>query len=274
MLAVVLGTAFLVACGSDEGATPLAVTVTETGDQVNLGLPSSVESGVVDLTLTNNGQGPHSLQFVKVTGDHSTDELLEFINSGEEGGPIPDWISEGGGIGIVGPGQTGTSSFELSEGKHIVWDDQSGENEQSNATRGGIAEITVTEGGGGSLPEADATITATEFRFQPEDLKAGKNKVEFVNDGQEFHHVQAFPIADGSTIADVKAFFETEGEPTGPPPLNFEQGVGTPVMGPGNALVTEWQLQSGNYALVCFINNRTGGPPHVNMGMLNEVTVA
>jgi hypothetical protein len=274
-MAAALGTTFLVACSSsDESATPLSVTVAETGDQVQLDIPATLEAGVVDLTLTNNGQGPHSLQFVKVAGNQTTEDVLAFVNTEEEGGPIPDWISEGGGIGTVQPGQTGTSSFKLSEGKHIVWDDETDQNDQNNSVRGGIAEVNVTGEGGGDLPSADGTITATDFRFNAEDLKAGQTKVEFKNDGQEFHHVIAAPMNPGSTIEDVKAFFETQGEPTGPPPINFEQSVGTPVMGPGNAIVSDWQLQAGNYAVTCFINNRAGGPPHFTLGMLNEVTVS
>jgi hypothetical protein len=265
---------FLVACSDDksDSATPLKAVVTESGDQVNLDIPTEVKAGVVKLSLTNSGQGSHSLQFVKVTGDHSTDDIVEFL--GAEESPPPDWISEGGGIGTVAPGQTGTASFRLSEGKHFVWDDETDENDTNNGTKGAIAEINVTSGSGGELPDADATVSAKEYEFTTGGLKAGKNSIRFENVGKEFHHFIAAPLLPGKTLEDAKAFFASHGESDGPPPTDFETGVGVAVVGPGNASVSELQLVAGNYAMVCFINDRAGGPPHFTMGMLEQVTVA
>ncbi len=174
----------------------------------------------------------------------------------------------------MAPGQTGKSSFELSEGRHFVWDDESDENDVSNTAKGAILEVTVSDEGGGELPDADATVTAEEYEFTTEGLSAGTANIRFENDGDELHHFIAAPIAPGSDIDDVKAFFETEGTPTGPPPLDFEAGVGVPVMDSGKAVVAELTLAAGDYAFVCFISDRAGGPPHFTLGMLQAVTVA
>lgn len=274
LLAVMVGMTFLAGCGDDEGeATALAVTITEAGDKVSIGIPSDIDGGVVNLSLTNSGQGPHSLQFIKVEGDHTIQEWVDFLEE-EESGPVPDWISEGGGIGTVAPGQTGKSSFELSEGRHFVWDDESDANDVSNISKGAIVAVEVSDEGGGALPDADATVTAEEYKFTVDGLTAGTANVRFENDGDQLHHFIAAPIAAGSDIDDVKAFFATEGEPTGPPPLDFEAGVGVPVMDSGNAVVQEMTLTAGDYAFVCFINDRAGGPPHFTLGMLQAVTVA
>jgi hypothetical protein len=275
LLAAALATMFLGACGDDGGeATDLAVTITETGDRVSIGIPESIDGGVVNLSLTNSGQGLHSLQFIKVEGDHAIEEWVAFLDGGEEGGPVPDWISEGGGIGTVAPGQTGRSSFELSEGRHFVWDDESDANEVSNITKGGIVEVEVSGEGGGELPDGDATVTAEEYEFTVEGLTAGPTSVRFENDGEQLHHFIAAPMSPGATIDDVRTFFTTEGEPTGPPPLDFEKGVGVPVMDSGKAVVADLEFEAGNYAFVCFINDRAGGPPHFTLGMLQQVEVA
>lgn len=274
-LACIVGMAALAGCGDDGGEpTELAVTITEAGDRVNIGMPANIDGGVVNLSLTNSGQGPHSLQFIKVEGDHTIQEWIDFLEGGEEGEPVPDWISEGGGIGTVAPGQTGRSSFELGEGRHFVWDDESDADDVSNITKGGILEVTVSDEGGGSLPDADATVTADEYSFTTEGLTAGTASIRFENDGNELHHFIAAPISPGSDIDDVRAFFATEGEPSGPPPIDFEAGVGVPVMDSGRAVVAELTLQAGDYAFVCFINDRAGGPPHFTLGMLQAVTVA
>jgi hypothetical protein len=269
-----VGMTFLVGCSDDkDSATPVRAVITENGDQIKLDIPSNIKGGVVNLSLTNSGQHVHSLQFVKVTGEHSSDDVLsELITSGQ-GAPIPDWVSEGGGIGTVAPGQTGTASFRLSAGTHFAWDDETDENDTNNATKGAISEITVTAGNGGSLPDADGTVTAKEYEFTTNGLKAGTSKVMFDNTGKEFHHFIAAPLQPGKTIEDVKTFFATEGEPTGEPPINFDKGVGVAVVGPGNAEVSTVTLEPGNYAMVCFLNDRAGGAPHFTMGMTQQFSV-
>lgn len=274
---LMIGMSLLSGCGDDEESksTPLAVTITDVGDQVKLDLPSSVNGGVIGLTLKNGGQGPHSLQFVKIAGTHSTAEVAAFLGSSEEGGPVPDWFSEGGGIGTVAPGQTGTATFKLSEGRHIVWDDESGgPNDANNGTRGGIAELNVTGDGGGELPDADGSVSAKEYEFTVRGLKAGKTSVRFENTGKQYHHFIAAPMLPGKTLDDVKAAFESEDPSAGPPPIDFEKGVGVAVVDAGNAVVADLDLQqAGDYAMFCFVNDRAGGPPHFTKGMLQKVTV-
>lgn len=40
----------------------------------------------------------------------------------------------------------------------------------------------------------------------------------------------AFPYLEGATLADVKQVFMQEGEPAGPPPLDFEGIAGSAVL--------------------------------------------
>lgn len=124
-----------------------------------------------------------------------------------------------------------------------------------------------------ALPEAEATITTQEYSFDVPALEAGKSLIEFKNAGAQLHHVQMFPLSPGKTIEDVKTFFMTEGAPSGPPPLDFERGTGTAVTDGGTGFVTEIDLAKGDYALVCFLTDRTGGPPHFTKGMLQAVTI-
>jgi len=269
----------LSACGSDDKSsspTELKVTVTANGDKFKLDAPTSIDGGVVNLSFTNSAQGPHSLQFVKVTGTHTTDELITFLNESENGGPVPDWISEGGGIGDVAPGQTGKSTFKLTDGLHFVWDDETNDSDVNYGTLGALAEITVKGNGDAdaTLPDASGSITAKEYEFTVQGLKAGSNTIRFDNTGQQFHHFIAAPIAAGKTLDDVKTFFNTQGDPGGPPPLDFEKGVGGAVVGPGNAVVYNIDLEAGSYAMVCFVNDKAGGPPHFTLGMLQQVSVA
>ena len=119
------------------------------------------------------------------------------------------------------------------------------------------------------LPDADATITATEYSFSSSGLKAGKNTIRFQNSGGQWHHLIVARIKSGSTIDDVKRLIETEKGP----PLEEQNPVETSVLDGGEEQLTEVDLKSGSYALLCFIPDRAGGPPHVAKGMISEAKV-
>lgn len=140
-------------------------------------------------------------------------------------------------------------------------------------------EFTVTgEAVEADLPPVPGRIAATDdgadqYGFEFEGLTAGTNQVRFENLGQELHHVLLFPINGDATIEDVTTFITSEGEPTGPPPIAFERGVGTTVIDGGVAQNVSLTLDVGRYAAVCFISDRAGGPPHAVQGMIDELTI-
>ena len=270
-LLAMLGLCLLPACGSDDessegGAsakpTKVTLTVTETGKKSTVQAPKSLKAGLVEFSFKNTGKKPHDAQVIRVDGDHSAKEVAKIIEN--EGGPIPPWLHGAGGLGTIPPGKTGTSTNLLEPGKHYVIDTEDG----------GSAPVEVTgEAGSAELPTTPATITAKEYSFEPTGLKAGKNRLTFENVGKELHHVVAAPLRKGATLADVKKFAATEGESSGPPPLDFEKGVSTTVLDGGVKQVAELEFQKGKYAFLCFIQDRTGGPPHVAKGMVQEVEI-
>jgi len=66
---------------------------------------------------------------------------------------------------------------------------------------------------------------------------------------------------------------EGNGPPSGPPPIDFENGFTTAVIDGGIEQVTDLELKKGKYAMICFIQDRKGGPPHVMQGMIAEANV-
>lgn len=264
--------------GSAESTEAASVTfkTTETADgRVKIDGPKTIEAGVVEITLDNSAnKGPHDAQILRVEGDHSAKETMEASVASDEGEPIPEWITDGAGVGTVKPGETATVTQVLEPGKYYLFDTESGGgNAPPNATKGGIAEFEVSGEGGGELPEADATITAEDYSFEGSGVKPGKNRVLFENAGKELHHLIAMPLAKGATFAEVEKMFKSNQEPKGPPPVDFENGVGTAVIDGGQEQIVELDFKKGKYALVCFITNRDGGPPHVAMGMIDELDV-
>ena len=290
IVAVATG-AFVTGCGDDdedsassEAAKPISFQITATAEGTKkkaLEFPSSIKAGLVDLTLRNDDEAPRSAQIIRVEGDHTVDDVLKIVDA-EEAAKIPSWMQDGGGLGTVAPGATATATQVLAPGKYVVWDDEGGDEGPSNSELGAKGEFTVTGPPvDAELPARDATVTATDegegkdktYDFEFAGLKAGTNEVRFENTGDELHHALFFPMREGVTIKEVEDAFAAEEEPEGPPPVDFEKGVGTTVIDGGIAQNISLDLKAGKYAVVCFISDREGGPPHVFKGMVDEVEV-
>ena len=283
--------AFVAGCGDDDedsassdAAKPISFPITATAEgakQKALEFPSSIKAGLVNITLRNEDKSPRSAQIIRVEGDHTVDDVLKIVEA-EEATKIPTWMQDGGGLGSVKPGATATATQVLAPGKYVVWDDEGGDEGPGNSELGAKGEFTVTGPAvDAELPARDATVTATDegegedktYDFEFAGLKAGTNEVRFENTGDELHHALFFPMRQGATIKEVEEAFAAEEEPTGPPPVDFENGVGTTVIDGGIAQNISLDLKAGKYAVVCFISDREGGPPHAAKGMLKELTV-
>jgi hypothetical protein len=278
-VSLALGLSLLTGCGDDEekkAAKPATarVEVRDAGKRrFQVTVPRSVAPGVVRIDLKNSSKFPQDAQIIRIDGGHTIKEALKVI-SAPEGAPTPNWIHGVGGVGMVGPGRSGSATQQLdSKGKHYVISTGGpggGDNAPSAFERGAVAELKVTgKETGAKLPSAPATISATEYSFKVSGLKPGRNTIEFDNTGKELHHALAFPYRKGATLAEVRKAFKKNGEP----PLDFEKAQGTAVIDGGKKVVTNLNLQKGKYALICFVSDRKGGPPHVAKGMLNEVEV-
>jgi hypothetical protein len=136
------------------------------------------------------------------------------------------------------------------------------------------ASLTVTAGDDDAeLPEADGEIVATDYAFDI-DVDSSGSTINFRNDGpQQFHHaiVMDFGTNDPDVVEDeFMTLLESEGDPSAMgdseldmDQVDFEFG-GSGVFGPDGAAGTfDASFQDGNtYVVVCFIQDRTGGPPH------------
>ena len=123
-------------------------------------------------------------------------------------------------------------------------------------------------------------IDAVDYSFTTSGLKAGQAEVAFDNKGKEPHFVVGLPIKPGKTIEDVKKSIAEEGEggeapPEGEDPVdeNDPSAFDTAVFDGGGKQVLSLELKKGKYALLCFVPDRAGGPPHVAKGMISEAVV-
>ncbi len=259
--------------GSDAASSkpaPLAITVRPVGAKgAEYAVPATVKGGVVTITVSNTSKLPREAQLIRVDGDQTADDVERAVEA--EGAPTPSWLHASGGVTAVKPNGTAKATVKLNPGTHYLIDTSDPDFEGTPAK---IASFTVTAGDSqAKLPSVAAQITASEYDFEAANLQAGTNQVRFQNTGTEVHHAILFPLLGDATIADAEKFFKTEGKPSGPPPLDFENGASMTALDGGTDQVADLTLKSGRYAAVCFITDRAGGPPHFVKGQIAELSV-
>lgn len=285
-VAVLVTVAFVgTACGSDDNGSaassetkaPPTYTVTahESGDSFAYDIPKDVAGGVVTITLKSDASNkePHDFQLLKLAEGHSVSEVVDEV--GSDTVPLPTWFRSGAGVGTVAPGQSSSATFELApNARYAFFCTESGEN-GSHAKHGMSGSFTTGDSSGATMPAGTATITASEYTFEASGLKAGRNTIKFVNGGTMLHHVLLVPIAPGKTFEEAKAAFLSDAPPAGPPPVLFDEVVASAVVGKGESVVYDADLQAGDYVAVCFMPDPgTAGPPHVAKGMIKELRVS
>ena len=259
-------------CGSKTSGHALSVDINAAGSRLSLVTPASVSGGVTTVRLRNQAKDPHQVVFIRVDGNHTQAEVAKAIM--DETGPIPSWAHIDGGVSDVAPGKSGSATLNLEPGSYFVADPGTDDNNNYFVAAGAIEQLQVTGKASGSLPSAAATITAKEYSFGVPALKAGTTTVRFENVGHQPHLLAAFPINPGKTIDDVRRDLASQGPPQGPPAVDFQKSVGAQGLDPGRSELTDLRLEAGRYAFVCFLRDRNGGPPHVTLGMLQEVRVS
>ena len=273
--AVLVSMAAFLGCGGsndDSGsATVLKVGVSESGKKASFSAPRSVEGGLVELKLTNEGKAPHGAQLVRYTGDHTAAEATKELES--ESDETPDWLRAEGGIGGVGPGEAGTATLNLEAGNFLI-SDAAAFGEEPAST-----EIEVTDGDEGDLPSTPGEIVAEEtgkdkFAWDVSGLQAGKSQITFDSEGDEaLHLVIAAPLKGKvPPLSQIKKEFASE---NGPPPayLDFENARSTAVLDGGKSQTTDLDLKPGKYLFFCPLTDRDGGKPHDQEGLLAVETV-
>lgn len=275
---------------ADEPAADGAVKVTLTADALTV--PATIPGGVIEIEFDSKvDEG--ELNLTRVKAGTTGRQFKEAISKVVSGGAFPEFLEATAGITASEKGVS-THSIQVEPGDHFAWsipESQEGppptaaaspEAEQGPSPADVLARpVKVTAAAGGTLPAGDGTITARDYTFDV-DVKPG-GTYTFRNAGpKEFHHVVVFDFAtvDPKVVErELPKFLESEGEATPPPALagvdmeNLQAG-GSGVFSPNLGGTFEASFKSGRtYALVCFINDKAGGPPHAFAHDMRKVFV-
>ena len=267
-IALLMLAATVSACGSSSTVTPkqkVTIEIENFGEQVQVAVPRTVEAGVQELIFRNQATGEHSAQLVRFDGKHSPAQVLHAANAWGEGGkPLPDWIHLAGGFGALKSGQSGRGATRLVEGRYLAVDlEAHGKPVYSVFNVVGKADENP-------LPAAPASIKASEYSFSASGLTQGQHRVLFQNTGNEPHMLAAAPLRTGATLADVRRFIKSE---KGKPPIVDSKAIDLAVLDGKGSQTVDLDLEPGKYALLCFVPDRKGGPPHIARGMISAADV-
>ena len=260
------------AAGSAEPKT-LSLVASDAGV---LGLPESLEAGIYEVTVKNDSGQEMDLELIESAGQPEEKFIADLNALIGEGAPIPDYMVHVVGIGFVAPAGSLTTTLTLSPADYSLVQTAEG------ATVLGTVDVTGDEPTADDLPEG-ARITARDYGFAIEGIKAGAQTVTFVNEGPlQVHHgvVLGFPVGtDESAIREAVQTLITLDESTPPPEgIVFPDetiNIGSSVYSAGMGGTFQATFEAGRpYAVLCFISDRSGGAPHaVAHNMIEVFTV-
>lgn len=142
------------------------------------------------------------------------------------------------------------------------------------------------KGGAATSPSAATTtpaetnavaVEAIDFGYTVSGTaKSGLTRITFKNTGTELHMLDVSKLKEGKTAADALAALKTDDDKddaaTFVDPddsLDAQPNILSP-----SATTTVWtKLESGTYALVCYVPGEKDGQPHFLKGMVNALTV-
>ena len=114
-----------------------------------------------------------------------------------------------------------------------------------------------------------ATVHAKDFAFvAPDSIPAGWTTIRFTNDGPNLHHLQIVRLDSGKTASDLAEALKKQG----PPPMWMVMVGGPNAPNPGSESNGTFNLQPGNYAMLCFVDT-PDHVPHFAKGMMHAFTV-
>jgi hypothetical protein len=234
--------------------------------------PETINAGWVRVRLTNSGQEPHHVQFLRLNDGVTLGQFEEALKQGE--GPAMALVKQMGGVGAIAPTLSAQAVLNLPAGAYVILClIPSPSDHVAHVAKGMIKSLTVQPADTAAAlePKADLTVNMQDFAFDlPDNLPAGSLTIQVINNGPEAHEFNILRLADGKTAADVLQYL---GAPDGPPPFTPVGGMNG--LDKGLSGFAELNLTPGVYAAICNIPSPAAeGHPHFTLGMIKQFSVA
>jgi hypothetical protein len=277
LCSLLLPALLLASCGGSPGSASIPAPGTLTIPKVtlitkdfSLAMPMRLHTGLVDITMLNEGAQTQSAQFARLKPGVTLEQVQETVQ--KERNAVLPLIVPAGGMLAVKAGHSQEEILALAAGQYVVLnfipDDET--------LPAGKALVTFFSAIGPvntqhvRPPRSDNKVTMRDFSFDvPDTLTPGPLTYQVTNRGKEAHEMVFLRLAGGKTWKDVMAFLQT-------PQAAILPGSivgGMSALGPGQTAWVSMDLVPGTYVILCFLPDKSSGLLHVQLGMICSITV-
>lgn len=293
---VLVLTALATACGADgddgagapapasSAARPSSTETVEPGsatfDAIEYAIdgPGNLPAGLTTVTLENTGTESHHLVFGRLEEGVTEQDFTAAFAALDPTG-VATLL---GGPNGVPPGGSVSATLALTPGRYLVACFIPGPDGVSHFVKGMSAPLTVDAPDvPAELPASDRTVHLREYDFGRGGTELegfdGSGTVTVTNEGGEMHEMTIVRLADGASIDQVVDVAELPLGTPRPDPMPFQGVGGVSLLSPGQSARIDLDalgLESGRYALVCFIPSPGDRVTHAAKGMTYEFEIS
>jgi hypothetical protein len=163
-----------------------------------LTLPARLPAGLTTFSFENQGEQPHSIRFLRLTGGKTFDDFAAWQKTG---GAPPAWLEPAGGIAPIVPKAREQYTVMLAPGVYVVLCTYPADNGQTHVDKGMVARLEVGGAGTSTTPapaEADITLRMRDHGFQlTAPVSGGHPLWHLQNIGTEPHQAVLIRLPDG-----------------------------------------------------------------------------
>lgn len=232
--------------------------------------PLELPAGQVYIRLENAGVELHHLQLMRLNDGVTLEQFNAALAESEE--VVFGLVSFSGGVGVLEPDGSGRVLLDLAEGQYVLACFVPAPDGVLHLAKGMFAPIKVSTSASSVAapkPEASVNVTLKDFSFDIiGDITPGSQLWQISNAGPQPHELMLIRLNEGKTLDDLGAYMQA---PTGAAPFEWQGGM--QALTPGKEGLVSFDLEPGNYVLVCNIPDFTSGHSHAEMGMLLPLSV-
>jgi hypothetical protein len=244
--------------------------VTIRAKDFSFAMPDTLQTGLVDLTLTNQGTQPHQAQLERLNNGVTQAQVLAAFKKGPAA--FLPLLSSYGGANVVEHGQSQEVILSITQGQYVMLCFVSGPDKIPHVIKGMYKFFTVTGPSNAnqvSQLQVNGQVMLRNFSIDlPASIPAGPLMLQVTNQGSQPHEMGLLKLMPGKTLKDALAFLR---KPAGLPPFGRTGGMGA--LNPGMSGWVKLNLAPGNYVALCFVPDRATGTPHFALGMITSFSV-
>ncbi len=233
--------------------------------------PDNIPAGLRHIVFENRGSEVHEAMFVRLPDGMSADDYVAAL----EGGTLfPEGAMDYAGPGLTSPGEKTELWLTVDEGTYLLicWF-----RDHARTRPAHVFTVVATGAADAKPPPEDVVLRLVDFRIELDgELRAGSQVIRVDTPGPSLHEVDIYLLDEGSTAADVGAWYDRDQQ--GPAPARALGGV----LDSHDISRTAWlrrEFVPGRYVFRCQMPMTGTATPssvinHAHAGMVLEVSVA